>query len=207
MDLETPLRNYLDDLASAQATPGGGSAAALSGAMAASLASMVARLTLGKAAYAVVQDEIEQILPQTEQLREHFTQLMQADIVAYGRLSACFKMPRETDEERGVRAAAIQAQLLEAALVPLAMAESALAVLQLCVRIAEIGNKNVLSDIATSAMLAVGAGNGAAWMVMTNLHALKDHERVQTLLDRLHVALDRITVLSQQVVMKVGERQ
>ncbi len=207
MYLETPLQHYLDDLASAQPTPGGGSAAAVSGAMAASLVSMVARLTLGKADYAAVQDEIERILQQTEQLRARFMQLMQSDIDAYGRLSACFKLPRGTDEEKSARTAAIQAQLVEAAQVPLEMVEAARSVTQLCLRVAEIGNKNVLSDIATATMLAVGTGNGAAWMVLTNLRLLKDRERVELLTERLHTALDNITVLSQQVVMKVGERQ
>jgi formiminotetrahydrofolate cyclodeaminase len=207
MYLETPLQHYLDDLASDRPTPGGGSAAAVSGAMAASLVSMVTRLTLGKAEYAAVQDEIGQILQQTEQLRARFMQLMQADIDAYGQLSACFKLPRATDEEKNARTAAIQAQLVEAAQVPLEMVEAAQVVAQLCLRVAEIGNKNVLSDIATATMLAVGAGNGAAWMVLTNLRALKDKARVEVLTERLHTALDKTTVLSQQVVMKVGERQ
>ncbi|GAC1642322.1 MAG: hypothetical protein NVS4B12_05450 [Ktedonobacteraceae bacterium] len=72
MYINTPLQQYLDDLASSQSTPGGGSASALSGAMGAGLASMVARLTLGKADYADVQQEIESLIQQTEQLRTRF---------------------------------------------------------------------------------------------------------------------------------------
>src|SRR5438067_11583477 len=94
MYLEQTLQHYLDDLASAQPTPGGGSAAALSGAMGAALASMVSRLTLGKADYADVQAEIETLVQQTEQLRTRFQQLIQEDIAAYGKLSASFKLPR-----------------------------------------------------------------------------------------------------------------
>src|SRR6266699_5169367 len=128
MYLDKPLQYYLDELASANSTPGGGSAAALSGAMGAAIASMVARLTLGKTDYADVawmQPEIEALLQQTEKLRERFQQLMQEDIDAYGRLSASFKMPRESGEERAARTSTIQAQLLEAALGPLEMVESA----------------------------------------------------------------------------------
>src|SRR5487761_1484208 len=77
MFLDRPLQDYLDELASAQPTPGGGAAAALSGAQAAALASMVARLTIGKADYAAVQPEIAELLQQTEQLRAIFQQLMQ----------------------------------------------------------------------------------------------------------------------------------
>src|SRR5579872_1595797 len=165
MYLEQPLQQYLDDLASANSTPGGGSASAISGAMGAALASMVARLTIGKANYADVEEEISGILQQTEQLRERFQQLMLEDIAAYGKLSATFKLPRTTDEERAARTLAIQEQLVEAALVPLEMVESAAELVKYCQRIAEIGNKNVLSDIATGALLGASAGAGAAWMV------------------------------------------
>ncbi|HZT99537.1 MAG TPA: cyclodeaminase/cyclohydrolase family protein [Ktedonobacteraceae bacterium] len=206
MYLEQSLQNYLDELASFQPTPGGGSAAALSGAMAAALASMVVRLTQGKADYASVQQEMETLLQQTEKLRLRFQQLMQEDIEAYGRLSACFKMPRETLEEREARTKAIQSRLAEAALVPLEVAECAAELIYYCKRIAEIGNRNVLSDVATGAMLAVGAGDGASWMVRTNVRAMKDHELINTLTQRLSQALDSIATYKQQVINIVGAR-
>lgn len=206
MSIDQPLNVYLDTLASAQPTPGGGSASAISGAMAAALTSMVARLTLGKDEYVGVQAEMERLLQQTEQLRERFEQLMQADIDAYGQLSAGFKLPRSTPEERAARTKAIQEQLVEAAQVPLEMAERAAELMQCCLRIAEIGNKNVLSDVATGAMLATGSANGAAWMVRTNLNAMKDAQRVQSLQARLQAALERTTQLGQRVTEVVGSR-
>lgn len=206
MYLNKPLQEYLTDLASAKPTPGGGSAAALSGAMASALACMVARLTLNKAEYTAVHPEIETILQSAEQARERFQQLMQADIDAYGQLSACFKMPRSTDQERATRTQAIQAALIGAALVPLEMAELAAQLVKHCQRIAEIGNKNVLSDIATATALASGAGNGASWMVRTNLHSMKDLQQVESLSGRLSTALNTITTVSEQVVSIVGER-
>ncbi len=206
MYTEKPLKTYLDELASSQPTPGGGSAAALTGSMAAALASMVARLTLGKSGYEDVQQEIEILLHSTETLRARFEQLMTADIEAYGRLSTCFKMSRATDEQKTARTSAIQERLVEAAQVPLEMAECAAELAQCCVRIAEIGNKNVLSDVATGAMLAAGAGNGAAWMVRTNLKAMKDMATVQACNDRLLAALHRLEMFSQQVASIVGER-
>lgn len=203
---EKPLQTYLDELASAQPTPGGGSAAALTGAMAAALTGMVARLTLGKAGYKDVQQEVEALLQRTEQLRDRFERLMTADIEAYGRLSVCFKMSRATEEQKAARTSAIQERLVEAAQVPLEMVECAAELAQCCVRIAEIGNKSVLSDVATGAMLAAGAGNGAAWMVRTNLKAMKDMEAVQTCNERLLTALQRVDTLSRQVASTVGER-
>src|SRR5712692_925802 len=112
MYTDQPLQDYLHALASEQSTPGGGSAAALSGAMGAALASMVCRLTLGKEAYAGVRQEIEELLRRAENLRSRFQQLFQEDIEAYGRLSASYKLPRETSEERAARSAAIQEQLV-----------------------------------------------------------------------------------------------
>lgn len=204
MYLEKTLQQYLDDLASSQPTPGGGSAAALSGAMGAGLASMVARLTLGKKGYEDVQSEIESLITETEQLRTRFQQLMQEDIEAYGRLSECFKMPRSSDEEKQARSEAIQARLGEAALVPLEVAESAAQLARLCQRIAEIGNKKVLSDIATGTMLASSAGTGASWMVRTNLMSMKDEKHILALSDRLNAALEAIATHSQRVIELVG---
>lgn len=200
------LQQYLDDLASDRPTPGGGSTAALSGAMGAALTCMVARLTLGKADYAEVQSEIETIIERVEGLRTRFQQLIQADIEAYGQLSACFKLPRATSEEKAARTKAIQQHLVEAALVPLEMAERAAELIQYCQRIAEIGNRNVLSDIGVAATLAFAAGSGASWMVGTNVQILKDRVRSDELNTRLQTALGTISAGKQRVVDIVGER-
>lgn len=206
MYIDQTLQMYLDDLASSKSTPGGGSAAAVSGAMAAALACMVCQLTLGKAKYADVQEEISELLAQAEGQRQRFQQLIAEDIAAYGKLSACFKMPRETEEERRARATAVQKSLTEAALVPLEMSERAVAVVKICERVAEIGNANVLSDIAAAAMLATSSGTSAAWMVRVNLKNLNDMETVETLGERLSLALDEVTSSCQRVTSIVGER-
>lgn len=206
MYLDKPLQYFLDELASSKPTPGGGSASALCGAMGAALASMVARLTLGKAAYAAVQPEIEKLLQETERLRERFQQLMQEDIDAYGRLSAAFKLPRSTSGESEARGKAIQAQLAEAAIVPLEVVESASKLLQCCRRIAGIGNSTVLSDVATGSLLASSAASGAAEMVRINLRSMKDPELVSVLTNRLNVALEDIAECSRQVTVIIGGR-
>src|SRR5579875_1011147 len=157
MYLDQSLREYLNDLSSSQPTPGGGSAAALSGAMGAALASMVTRLTIGKSGYADVQDEIEDILQKTEELRERFQQLIQEDIDAYERLAMSFRLPKGSAEENEARSRVIQVRLHEAALVPLEVAERAAELMRFCVRLAQIGNKNVRSDIAAGAALVVSA--------------------------------------------------
>ena len=206
MYIEQTLQTYLDDLASSKSTPGGGSAAAVSGAMGAALACMVCQLTLGKEKYADVQGEISELLQQADEQRQRFQQLMAADIAAYGKLSACFKMPRDDEDQRQMRADAIQLCLSEAALVPLEMSERAVLVAKICERVAEIGNVNVLSDIAAAAMFAASAGTSAAWMVRVNLKSLKDEEIIEVLSRRLSLALDELTSRCQQVTALVGER-
>ena len=206
MYLDQPLQHYLDDLASSKATPGGGSASALSGAMGAALASMVARLTVDKTGYEEVQDEVKSIIQQTENLRLRFQELIQADIQAYEQLSACFKLPHSTDEEKANRAKAIQERLVDAALVPLDMVERAVELVQLCQRIAEIGNVNVISDIAAGSMLASSTGASASWMVRVNMRAMKDLEMVNALSTRLTSALDSISEGNQRVTAIVGGR-
>lgn len=206
MFLDRPLQDYLDELASAEPTPGGGSAAALSGAQAAALASMVVRLTIGKADYEAAQTEIEEILRQTEQLRALFQQLMQQDIDAYNALGLALKLPHGTPEEKSARTRAVQSALEQAALVPLDVVECAATLLRLCQRIAEIGNVNLLSDIAVAAALATGAGTGAAWIARVNLHLMKDLATVEALSSRLGEALDQIMKRGQIITAIVGER-
>jgi len=204
--MEETLQRYLDDLSSAQPVPGGGSTAALSGAMGAALASMVCRITMGKEAYADVQQEIEELLRRTEYLRSRFQQLMQEDIEAYGRLAACYKLPHETSEERKYRTDMIQKQLVEAALVPLEVVECAAELIRCCQRIAEIGSNTVLSDVATGAILASCSGKGASFMVRINVRSLKNDKLVVELEDRLNTALAIISEGVEQVTNIVGGR-
>jgi methenyltetrahydrofolate cyclohydrolase len=206
MYIEESIQHYLDELASAQPTPGGGSASALSGALAAALASMVCRLTPGKAGYEDVQSEIEHIWEQTEQLRARFAQLLQEDIAAYGQLAAAYRMPRGTDEERSQRAAAIQERLTAAAQVPLEVVESAATLTRLCRRLAEIGNANVLSDILAATALARATSEGAAAMVRINLRPMKNAQLASALEERVTDALQAVEQGRLEVVAIVGRR-
>ncbi len=206
MYLEEKLHRYLDDLASAQPTPGGGSTAALSGAMGSALASMVCGITMGKKAYADVQQENEELLKRTEYLRSRFQQLMQEDIEAYGRLAASYKLPRESGDERKYRTDMIQKQLIEAALVPLEVAECAAGLIQCCQRIAEISSTTVLSDVVTGAILASCSGKSAALMVRINVRSSKNDKLVVELEDRLNTALAIIAEGVEQVTNIAGGR-
>ena len=115
---------FLDELASKQATPGGGSAAAVMGAQSAALTSMVCNLTIGKPKYAEVEQDMKALLIQSEKLREQLTAMIKADVDVFDKLMASYGLPKDTDEEKSTRSAQIQAILKEATLVPLECAKA-----------------------------------------------------------------------------------
>ena len=176
--VDKPVTNFLDELASNAPAPGGGSVAALSGALGAALVSMVCNLTLGKKAYADVQDEIGDLLAESEALREQLTGLLEEDVKAYTGYSKAAKMPRGTEEEKAERQVVMQAALKVATDVPLSIAETAVKVMDLCMPAAEKGNKWAVSDAGVAVLMAEAALRSATLNVLINLGTLKDEEFV-----------------------------
>jgi formiminotetrahydrofolate cyclodeaminase len=175
---DKPVTNFLDELASNAPAPGGGSVAALSGALGAALISMVCNLTVGKKGYEDVQDDIHDLLAQSEALRKELADLLEADVEAYTGYSVAAKMPRSTDEEKAERAQAMQAALKVATDVPLRIAEAAVKVMDLCMPAAEKGNKWAVSDAGVAVLMAEASLRSAALNVLINLGSLKDQEFV-----------------------------
>jgi methenyltetrahydrofolate cyclohydrolase len=175
---EMPVHDFLDALASKNPAPGGGGGAAMAGALAAALASMVCNLTLGKEKYAAVQDEIRALLDKTEALRQQLTRLVEADEEAYNVLSAAYRLPKETGEQKAARTAAIQKALINATATPMEIAQACVEVLALCGPIAEKGNVGAVSDAGVAALLAEAGLRSAALNVQINLATIKDAEFV-----------------------------
>jgi len=163
------LNDFLSELASDSPTPGGGSVAALAGALAAALTSMVANLTIGKKKYADVQDDVQAVLKKTEGLRLELSELMQEDAAAFDKVMVAMKLPKETDEEKAKRADALQAALVDAAMVPLAVMEKCVEVIALAKVAAEKGNKNAVSDAGVAALMGRAGAHAAKLNVMINL--------------------------------------
>jgi formiminotetrahydrofolate cyclodeaminase len=172
------LQTFLNQVASAEPAPGGGSVAALSGALGASLVAMVCRLTIGKKGYESVGDEMLAILPRAEQLQGELTSMMQADTDAYARVMEAYKLPKQTDAEKAARVRAIQDALKHATKVPMRVAELCAQVLELTRPIAEKGNKNAASDGGVGALMAEAGLRGAAFNVSINLGAIDDESFV-----------------------------
>lgn len=168
------IQAFLDELASNAPVPGGGSVAAVTGAMAAGLISMVCNLTIGKKRYAEVEEEMQRLRTRAEELRAELQQLAEADADAFRRLSASYKLPRETEADVAIRRDAIQSTTTVATDVPLRIARSAAAVLSLCQAAAEKGNSAAVSDVGVAIHLAVAAVRSALYNVEINLHVLVD---------------------------------
>jgi glutamate formiminotransferase/formiminotetrahydrofolate cyclodeaminase len=173
------LDAWLDQLAGASPTPGGGSAAALAGALGAALVAMVARLTIGRKAYAADEARAQEILAEAEQLRQDLRQLVDEDAKAYEGVSRAYKIPK-TDPGR---ARAIDDALIAACRTPAAVAQRAARLLVLASEIATIGNKNAVSDANVGGLLAQAAIKGAAENIKVNVAAMSDRERADKLLN------------------------
>ncbi len=200
------LGNFLDQLASDAPTPGGGSVAALCGALSAALSSMVANLTLGREKYQHVESAIREVLEQSKQLRAEFTQLIVDDIAAYGTLSAAYKLPKATPDEQKKRSAQIQEALKGAAEAPLCIAEHARQALDLCRTLGEIGNTNVISDVGVAVITAHAALESAELNVLINLKAIKDRALAESLLQRLNAARGGAAPFAQDILATVREK-
>lgn len=170
------LEEFCAGTASSDPTPGGGSVAALAGALGCALSEMVANLTLGKNGYEDVQGEMASLLKEGEAVRETLLSLIDSDCAAYGGYMAALKLPKETDEEKALRKVALQKAAIASAVAPLQIARTAIRILPLCQAVTERGNKNVVSDALISAMLARTAVRSAIINVRINLSSVGNAE-------------------------------
>ena len=167
---------FLTALASSAPAPGGGGGAAMAGALAAALASMVANLTIGKEKFAQQEPEMKALIEEAEQVRQRLLGLVEDDAAVFNSFMSCYKLPKATEEEKAARAAAIRSAAKQAAEVPLAIARASYKVLTLAERLVRIGNPGVITDGACSALLARAALRCAEYNVRINLGLTKDEE-------------------------------
>ncbi len=177
---------FLEELASSSATPGGGSAAALAGAMGAGLVGMVCRLTIGRKRFADVEDELRGVLNEAETLRLRLTDLADADTQAFDQVMAAYRLPKETPAQQTARHTAIQSALQGATQVPLETARACGTVIKLAAQVIEKINPNALSDAGAAALLAEAGLKGAQLNVAINLADINDPIFVQKTNEDLH---------------------
>ena len=194
------IQAYLDRLASASPEPGGGSVAALVGALGSALVTMVTDLTLGKEKFAAVQDDMADLRARAEAARRELEDLVTLDAQAYAAVAAAMKLPKETTAEKDAREQTLQAALQGAAEVPLRIAEGALAVARLSLPAAEMGNPHAVSDAGVAVILADAAAQSAALNVRINLAWIADQDFNQKTWSRIEAILSETAGLRDGVL-------
>jgi methenyltetrahydrofolate cyclohydrolase len=168
------ISHFLEGLASNAPTPGGGSVAGISGAMAAGLVSMVCALSIGKKQFADIEDDLKAIQSRAEHLRRELQKLAQDDMDVFERLAAAYKLPRTTDADAASRQAAIQKITRHAAEIPLRTARAAAQVIPLCTALVNRVGRLIVSDIGVAAIMARATVQSALLNVEINLTGLED---------------------------------
>ena len=168
---------FIDELASAAPTPGGGGAAAYVGALAAALGSMVCNLTVGKKKYADVEEGIRAARERLDDARARLVALVDADAEAFAPLAAAYRMPKETPEEQAAKDTALQAALIGACEVPLDIMRAVAEVAEEVDYVARDGSRMAVSDAGVAAVFAKAAVQGAAFNVYINVASMTDVER------------------------------
>ncbi|MCK8826329.1 cyclodeaminase/cyclohydrolase family protein [Natroniella acetigena] len=172
------IGQFMDDFASDKPAPGGGSAAALSGTLAAVATCMVGSLTVGKEDYADVQGEMEELIEITNGLKDDYLDLVNQDIEVFNSYMDALKMPKKTSEEKEKRTKALKKASKKATEVPFTMAKKSIEVLEQALIAAEKGNTHAVSDAGVGAIEAWAALEAAELNVNINLAAIKDEDYV-----------------------------
>lgn len=197
---------FLDELAAGTATPGGGAAAAYSGAMSAALVAMVARLTIGNKRYAEVIAKMEKVWNEAEMLRAALTASVAADCAAFDAVMQAYQLPRGDTGGSAIRATAIEQALHRATVVPLRVAHNAARVMELAAIVAEHGNLNAVGEAGSAAHLALTAVRSAALNVHINAVTMKSREHARQWLSEIAILEDTARAMSETIHSMVRQR-
>jgi methenyltetrahydrofolate cyclohydrolase len=204
--IQGSLQSFLDELAGSAPTPGGGSAAAIIGAMGAALLSMVCNVTLGKKGLEALESDMKAVRDESERLRARLTAMVAEDIAAFDGLMAAYRLPKSSEEEKSRRAEAIQSNLRAATETPLACARACAEVVMLARRAAEKGFAGVISDAGVGVLAANSALRSAALNVYINAPALKDRAYADAAAAEVEKLIDQCTHESESVFALVRSR-
>ena len=200
------LNEFIEVAASASPTPGGGNVSAVVGTHAAAMVCMVANLTIGKKAYAEVEEDAKKVVMNMEAIIERLKALTNKDMEAFDQYMAVFRMPKETDQEKKARADALQAAAKNATNVPLDICRTCLDILIQAEALSSYGNKMAISDVGVGAMVGEAALKACMLSVDINLPSIKDAEfvaQVKAERARLFTEAEELKMLA---LAKVKER-
>jgi len=202
------LAAFCAELASDSPAPGGGSIAALNGALSAGLSAMVGNLTFGKKGYEAVWPEMEEMAVRAQGLKQFFLAAVDRDTAAFNQVMAALRLPKKSEADKAHRAGQIAAATREATMVPLSVLEQAAEAADLARLAVRTGNRNSLSDAGVAGLAAAMAGLGALYNVMINLGQIDDpaftaearrravelHDRIEAAVNEVKLDLNRLLV-------------
>lgn len=201
-----PLTRYLGDAAAAKPTPGGGSVAAIAGALASTMASMAANFTTGKERFKEVEAEIAEALGYLEESRTKLVDLAHQDMDAYTGITQAYRMRRGTDDEKAARDRAIQEAIKGSLGVVEGVLESCRDVLVATLRLAGIANPNLISDVGVAAELALGAAKAARINVLVNLVDYTDEAEKAAVRQRADRVVEQSEQIAEEIRQAVAEK-
>lgn len=206
LSIDSSIHHWSDAIAAANATPAGGSAAALAAALAASLVAMVAGLTRMREKYAAVHDNAQAALELAETLRNELLDLALEDAITVAEYLEALRLPQETEFERTARESAKRVALLEAARVQVELLHRAADVADLAESMVGSGVATAIGDAATASFLAAATGRSAWWGVRSNLKAMGRPEDGRPLLETAEATLRRVERAEQRVQTLLQDR-
>ena len=205
MLVDLTIKEFLAKTAGSDPVPGGGSIAALNAAIAASLAEMVANLTIGKKKYEDKEELMKELAAAVSEYQVEFIKDIDADSDAYNEVFAAFKLPKETEEDKVKRSEAIQAATKIAAEVPMHVARKAFSIMDVIGQVAEYGNQNAVTDACVSMMTARTAVLEDILNVKINLSSIKDEEYVARMQAECSQLEKDAIAKEQELLKKVNE--
>jgi formiminotetrahydrofolate cyclodeaminase len=206
MLVDETVRDFVRSVATSSPTPGGGSVAALCGALSGSLTAMVCNLTIGKDRYDDVRAEMERALDDSSKLVERLTELVDEDAQAYKSVTVALRLPKETDEEKVQRMEALQNGLRRAIAVPVEVMELSLETMRLSYLLVRKGNESAVSDSGSGAMLGFAALHAASMNVKINLKEIQDEEFKEEMTEKLTEMEEEAELLRTDVLTEVSSR-
>lgn len=201
-----PVEEFVNTLASDAPAPGGGSTAALCGALAAALASMVSNLTHGKKEYQETWAEMEEVGVQAQEYKKMFLQAIDKDTDAFNAVMDCMRMPKKTQKEKAVQAEAMEKATIHATMVPLEVLEQTPGVASLLMAVTERGNPNSVSDAGVGAHCLLTCAESAALNVRINLPGIRNEDFRKDCTARVDKSIKRIRKLCKEVVAAVDRK-
>ena len=198
--IEQKVSEFVAATASKEPTPGGGAIAALTAATGAALAEMVANLTFGKKGYEEVQSEMKDLQSKAEAIRNRMLELSQADADVFNIFMNALGLPKNTDEEKATRSAAIQQAYKDAAMVPFEIGELAYQIFDLADLASRKGNQNLITDGIIAAINARAAVKSAFLNVRINLSGIKDESFVEELTSKMYAIEKDLDVKESSII-------